>query len=331
MSRLGELNKSIRRLEPQPSRSVLDPYVMPGIQPRSRFSDQLHGCRVYPLYYDPLTRLEKLMVKTGFGGFGTCLVCGAFTHWKIHSENLRESGYCRKCTAMNRYRAQAYVVCKSLSDALGIRLRSLADVAKLTNLKVYNTDAHSAVHRTLAPMKNYICSEYFGDEYTSGQCFNNVQHQDLMNLSLPDKSIDLVLTADVFEHLPDPYRAHREIFRILKPGGRHIFTVPFDQAQYLDEVRAVVDDKGSIQMLKPPVYHHDPLRLDEGCLVYSFFSIEMLSRLRRIGFRTNMYRVKRPWNGIFGNNSTVFEAIKWDAPSELPSEDWFQGSNAPHR
>ena len=331
MTRLSELSRSIRRRGARPSSGVLSHYMMPGLQPRTGLVDQLKECRSYPLYYYPLTRIEKLMVKTGFGGVGTCLVCGAFTPWKIHTDNLRETGFCRKCNSMNRYRALAYVICKSLSGDLGTRLRSLVDVARLSDLKVYNTDTLSPVHTALASMKNYVCSEYFGGEYAGGECVNNVQHQDLMDLSFPDESFDLVLSADVFEHIPDPYKAHREVFRVLKPGGRHIFTVPFDQAQYLDDLRAVIDEDGSIKLLQPPVYHHDPLRIDDGCLVYSFFSIEMLARLRRIGFRTNMYRVESPWHGIFGNNSSVFEAVKWDSPSELPSEDWFQGSNSAPR
>ncbi|AGA26631.1 class I SAM-dependent methyltransferase [Singulisphaera acidiphila] len=329
MTRLSELSKPIRQSESRTSSSVLSQYVMPGTQPRTRRTDQLKACRSYPLYYYPLTPIEKLMVKSGFGGLGTCFVCGSFTPWKIHTDNLRETGICRKCHSINRHRSLAYVVCKSLSSEVGTRLRSLVDVAKLTNLKVYNTDAHSAVHDALAPMKNYVCSEYFGGEHAGGKCVNNVQHQDLMDLSFPDGSFDVVLSADVFEHIPSPYQAHREVYRVLKPGGRHIFTVPFDQAQYLDDLRAVIDEDGSIKMLKPPIYHHDPLRVDEGCLVYSNFSIEMLVRLRRIGFRTNMYRLQSPWHGIFGNNSTVFEAIKWDLPTELPSEDWFQGSKGP--
>ncbi|WP_406696067.1 class I SAM-dependent methyltransferase [Singulisphaera sp. Ch08] len=329
MSRLSELTNAIRRREFRPSSLSLSQYVMPGTQPRTGLSDRLKECRAYPLYYYPQSYLEKLMVKTGFGGFGKCLVCGAFTPWKIHTDNLRETGLCRNCRSMNRYRALAYVICKSLSGDLGTSLRSLVDVAKLEDLKVYNTDAHSAIHSVLAPMKNYVCSEYLGDELAGGEYVNDVQHQDLMNLSFPDASLDVVLSADVFEHIPDPYKAHREIFRVLKHGGRHIFTVPFDQAQYLDDLRAVIDEDGSIKMLKPPIYHHDPLRIDEGCLVYSFFSIEMLVRLRRIGFRTNFYRIESPWHGIFGHNSTVFEAIKWDPPSELPSDDWFQGSSVP--
>jgi hypothetical protein len=83
----------------------------------------------------------------------------------------------------------------------------------------------------------------------------------------------------------------------------------------LDETRASQTPEGRNLFLKEPIYHHDPLR-SEGTLVYHIFSLEMLCRLRRIGFRTNMYHLYRPWNGIFGAHGLVFEAIKeWSSGS----------------
>jgi hypothetical protein len=46
-----------------------------------------------------------------------------------------------------------------------------------------------------------------------------------------------VLTSDVLEHVADAYSAHGEIFRVLRSGGRHIFTVPFAGTDK-DDVRA---------------------------------------------------------------------------------------------
>lgn len=39
------------------------------------------------------------------------------------------------------------------------------------------------------------------------------------SIALPDNSVDLILSDWVFEHLPDPASAARELRRILKPGG----------------------------------------------------------------------------------------------------------------
>jgi SAM-dependent methyltransferase len=134
-------------------------------------------------------------------------------------------------------------------------------------------------------------------------------HQDLQNLSLGNGCVDLVISSDVIEHIAEPYRAYEEIHRILKTGGRHIFTVPFYQTEFLDEDRAIQEDNGHIVFLKDPMYHGDPL-CKEGSLVYKIFSLEMLVKLRKIGFTTNVWHLYKPGCGILGSNAVVFEAIK---------------------
>lgn len=46
-------------------------------------------------------------------------------------------------------------------------------------------------------------------------------------LPFPDAMFDLVITVAVFEHLYDPFRAAREIYRVLKPGGTLLGTTAF--------------------------------------------------------------------------------------------------------
>lgn len=48
-------------------------------------------------------------------------------------------------------------------------------------------------------------------------------------LPFRDGSVDTVLSTEVLEHLPDPRRCVIEMARILKPGGRLLMTVPFQQ------------------------------------------------------------------------------------------------------
>jgi SAM-dependent methyltransferase len=43
---------------------------------------------------------------------------------------------------------------------------------------------------------------------------------------LPDASVDLVVSFETLEHLPNPLRLLREFARVLKPGGRFIGSVP---------------------------------------------------------------------------------------------------------
>jgi predicted SAM-dependent methyltransferase len=61
-----------------------------------------------------------------------------------------------------------------------------------------------------------------------------VTNQNLECLTFADESLDLVITSDVMEHARLDDRAHREIYRVLKPGGIYIFTVPHDRT--LDDI-----------------------------------------------------------------------------------------------
>jgi len=49
---------------------------------------------------------------------------------------------------------------------------------------------------------------------------------DIFHLPMPDNSLDIVLSSEVVEHLPDPLPAIREMQRVLKPGGYAMVTTP---------------------------------------------------------------------------------------------------------
>ena len=50
---------------------------------------------------------------------------------------------------------------------------------------------------------------------------------DIMNMPLPDESYDAIFCLAVLEHVPRPWDAAREMFRVLKKGGRVFCYVPF--------------------------------------------------------------------------------------------------------
>jgi SAM-dependent methyltransferase len=238
------------------------------------------------------------------------MVCGAFTRFTIEGDNLRESCNCANCLATNRQRQLAYVLCSALSRRLGKPVHALPNVSQVwSEISIYNTEASGAVDAQLAALPGYQRSEYFGPSHKSGDRVNGVLHEDLQQLSFTDEAFDVVLSSDVFEHIPDPYRAHAELFRVLKKGGRHVFTVPFFPDGYLDQTRAKLNPSG-IEHLEPPIYHDDPVTQKTDVLVYTIFGLEMLVRLKKIGFQTTLYQLSAPWLGILGPNALVFDAMK---------------------
>jgi len=184
-------------------------------------------------------------------------------------------------------------------------------------LKIYNTECNGPVHNVFKTyFKNYVCSEFMTSSTSPGHILNGVRHEDLQKLSFDDNSFDIVLSSEVFEHIPNPYKAHKEVFRVLKPGGKHVFTVPFVEDGYDDATFAEINDYGKIQYhndkkygLIGPLYHGDPVHKN-GILVYKIFSKNMFNKLCKIGYRTKVLRINNIFHGVFGKGNIVFVSEK---------------------
>ena len=233
-------------------------------------------------------------------------MCGRLGFTLATTSNLRETFRCSRCNSFNRQRQLAFVVIRGVKSP---NVQSFAELARRTELAIYNTEARGPVHEALRINPRYRGSEFFGPEVRSGEIVDGIEHQDLQALSFADNAFDLVLSSDVFEHVPLPYRGHQEVFRVLKPGGRHVFTVPFIPENTDDDVRAVPKPDGSPELLKEAIYHLDPQSPD-GTLVWNIFGMGLLDRLREIGFEAKLHKLHRPSNAIYGPNAYVFEATK---------------------
>lgn len=256
----------------------------------------------------PRLRLgDRLVARTGRAVPMRCPVCGRVTRAAGFTENLRDSGACALCGATNRQRQVAWALL-NLLDGSG---RSGLSALSMSPLRIFHAEAAGPIHQYLAGNPGYVCSEFVGPDRVAGEEVEGTRHEDVQDLSFGENSFDLVITTDILEHVPDPYRAHREIFRVLTVGGSHLFTVPFLHGGLLDQERCRVGADGEITHLLEPQYHHDPLR-DGGALVYRLFAMEMLVRLAQIGFTTTMYDARSPRHGIYGNNAFVFIAQKHD-------------------
>jgi SAM-dependent methyltransferase len=53
---------------------------------------------------------------------------------------------------------------------------------------------------------------------------------DMLEFAVKDDSLDLIFCIHVLEHVHDDLRAVQELLRALKPGGRVVIMVPFDDA-----------------------------------------------------------------------------------------------------
>lgn len=163
-----------------------------------------------------------------------------------------------------------------------------------------------------------IGSEFLDSNFASGSIhktlsFNNkeidVQHQDLTNLSFPDNTYDLVISRDIFEHIPDFKKSFQEINRVLRDKGSLIFTIPFFAHNKNTVIRAEIND-GEIRHLLEPEIHLNPVN-KAGSLCFQNFGWDISDYLLNEGFSSfyaNLYW--SPEKGHLGNPFFVFHCIK---------------------
>lgn len=233
-----------------------------------------------------------------------CLVCGRLSFLTWGKGSLRESIVCLSCNAFNRQRQIAGAI---LSGSPFASLRAF--VQGCPSLAVLNAESKGALHCELKRLTNYVGTEYLGPDLEGGTRVDGVLHQDFQRLSFADRSFDLVVSSDVFEHIPDPYAAHAEVFRVLRPGGRHVMTAPVRTEGIADEVRAIQHPDGRVELLMEAEMHGDPLR-PEGILAFRRFGIESLLRCESLGFHCRLIAVQSAEVGILGAQCFVFEFAK---------------------
>ncbi len=132
--------------------------------------------------------------------------------------NWRESLVCPETNLNNRQRAVALFA-----------LDHLAQRGASKDLRVYLQEQITPFFRwfeQVAGDAEIIGSEWLGPDIRSGEVRNDIRHEDVRKLSFADQSIDMVISQDVMEHVPDPAGGFGEIARVLKPGGLLLMTIP---------------------------------------------------------------------------------------------------------
>lgn len=198
---------------------------------------------------------------------GFCVICEQETEFIEFNEWLRDYYFCKKCRSIPRQRA--------LVNALNIFSKNWRD---------------SVIHESspCGPSSDYIRSKC--KHYSESQLFNDVplgsslygiRCENLENMTFEDESFDIFITQDVFEHVLRPELAFKEINRVLKPDGIHIFTMPWYQ-DLPQTVPRVKINNGSIEHLMPPIYHGNPVD-KSGSLVTYDWGIDFIDFIYRHG------------------------------------------------
>lgn len=233
-----------------------------------------------------LFRLPGLLVRRDphvmeLSRFGRCDSCGRPTvYLKLVDPKIRtmfaswpySADYLRRCATRENW------FCAWCGRSFRMRMLAAVIWQHAQGRDVYQAGRYAVlVGRRAIP--SVVVSEYVEDA-EPGSVVDGVSRQDLQKLTFPDSSFDLVVTSEVFEHVENPWRAFAEVRRVLRPGGRHIFTVPdtgAEQSRTRDGL--------------PDVFHLDGPR--GRSRVVTDFGEDLPELLRPYGFETLVHDFPR--------------------------------------
>ncbi len=255
---------------------------------------------------------EQLFRMSGLAG--RCNICGrATTFFYGDWRNARESLVCAHCRSTSRYRSIARGLLRAIAERTGVQAPSLAELrdrAAPVRLAVYDTQVNLVATRGAYPLPAILAEVPWIDLQTSvykpslawgDVVAEGVTNQNLEALTFPDATFDVVVTSDVMEHVRLAAAAHREIRRVLRPGGVYLFTVPHDRGRTttLERVR-IVDpaDPARDEFLLEPEYHGDANSPENRALAYRLYGLDLDDELRRLGFAVDYTCADDPGSGI---------------------------------
>lgn len=271
-------------------------------------SELKRALRKYKLFY----------LKKKYGGTdGYCNICGSATQFILwENTSLSNSMACEHCCGIARYRLLALIIAnyfaqkesspvKNLEFCKNLNKRaSLKGLKKAPGINVLDTSFKSFIYKELDNKYNLMMSEYIPSILPKKKLFG-IWHQDLTNINAPDNYFDCIITSEVFEHVYDPDKAFREIKRVLKPNGVHVFTLPFHEAEKT-VIRASIENGEVINHLEP-AYHIDPLS-KTGALVFTDFGQDLIARLNGQGLMTEYISLTDTELGF--NNTYALVSLK---------------------
>jgi SAM-dependent methyltransferase len=159
------------------------------------------------------------------------------------------------------------------------------EISAMSSLDVLELDPGSPLSALLGRARSHTRS-FFRENIAPGtRREDGAVCQDITSLTFPDDSLDLIISSDVLEHVPDIEAAFRESARVLRPGGAHIFTVPPRPTT----VRRAYVQQGQVIHLTSPEYHSDPLS-PSGILAFWDYGPDLASKVDTAGLEVQAVR-----------------------------------------
>jgi SAM-dependent methyltransferase len=189
-----------------------------------------------------LDALPKYLSGLRHWNLRRCRCCDRFSIFLVTPDSSGERRACLFCSANERYELLAEEIKSRYGRNLGEK-----DVLEL--------DPHSPLRKILSRARTHTRSFYESGKDPGLVRSDGTVCEDITALSFDSNSFDLIVSAEVLEHVPFLDKAFSESARVLRPGGAHLFTVPPGSRT---RRRAEIVG-GVIHHIEPPEYHRDPL------------------------------------------------------------------------
>ncbi len=216
-----------------------------------------------------------------------CSLCGRAQTFERRAYAIRETYRCAGCRASLREREQAAALLACYATPAVVSIAQLVEQPSFRNLRIYEPGTSGPFRALMRSLPFHQQSDYLPPERRANPD-PKLLHQDLQSMDFPDQAFNLVLSSDILEHVRHPRRALAEIARVLKPGGRHIFTVPLQHPMAAASVARVDVSTAEDRHLLAPHYHGD----GKGgrSLVYTDFGADIADFAAAAGFTTQFHR-----------------------------------------
>ena len=217
---------------------------------------------------------------------GSVLWPELIAEWELTPEwaeyfDQREGHRCGKCQVSLRSQSLARGILRAGLQLIHVNapsLRALCQEPAFRSLQQAEINSAGGLHPFLAELPNLRYSEF-------GGMMPGVPSENLMALSYAADSLDMVITSKSLEHIPDVIAVLREIHRVLRPGGFHVFTVPIVWDRARARTRASLRGSEIIHHLSPSYHGRTGIKTND-LLVFPKFGRDFIGRCKTAGFQT---------------------------------------------
>ena len=191
------------------------------------------------------------------------------TETEVEYMNRQQGLRCLRCKANLRTMALAYALMRN-ENYRGL-FKNFVKTRRIKSKKVLEVNEAGWLTQYLQKLPLHYLAKY--------------PEIDAQDMPFSDSSFDIIIHSDILEHIPNPDKAINEFFRILKPNGYCVFTVPMLVGK-LSRSRAG---------LAPSHHGCGEQRIRDDYLVYTEFGTDMWERLTKVGFsEVRIYSLEFP-------------------------------------